>query len=319
MDSDSQPADYKTQYPVTWSSTLRVSVGTLKALLESGKDSVLAARLLTANATAPHSPLSVKVSKISIPRRPEITLEGLDEALTKGSLHAEWVEYRKSSSQNQLSSNSENVTRASVDVNKNEVDTFNSLSIPADSKIKTKRRSYNLGRSVTLNMWGKNELTDNQLEAEADEQNSLSDSSINHTDTEIRKSSGLAKKILNTVTQRETFHRKSKYKSVPNRSTLHMDTSINTSAGIVSPQTESPYPENIENNLPLIRESDRRVIMYVHGGAYFICSRKTYRILTSKLAKYSGARILAIDYRLSPEYVFPAALHSLCRRSSIFS
>ncbi|KAI8616732.1 Alpha/Beta hydrolase protein, partial [Chytriomyces sp. MP71] len=51
------------------------------------------------------------------------------------------------------------------------------------------------------------------------------------------------------------------------------------------------------------------VILYLHGGGYALCSRKTHRGLTSKVAKHSGARVFAIDYRLAPEHVFPCALH----------
>ncbi|TPX64907.1 hypothetical protein SpCBS45565_g05522 [Spizellomyces sp. 'palustris'] len=51
-----------------------------------------------------------------------------------------------------------------------------------------------------------------------------------------------------------------------------------------------------------------RVILYVHGGAYFICSRKTHRGITYRLAKYAKARLLAIDYRLAPEATFPVPM-----------
>ncbi|KAJ3071515.1 hypothetical protein HDU98_005224 [Podochytrium sp. JEL0797] len=51
------------------------------------------------------------------------------------------------------------------------------------------------------------------------------------------------------------------------------------------------------------------VVLYLHGGGYCLCSRKTHRGLTWKIAKFAQARVLAIDYRLSPEHVFPLALH----------
>ncbi|KAI9093755.1 Alpha/Beta hydrolase protein [Phlyctochytrium arcticum] len=54
--------------------------------------------------------------------------------------------------------------------------------------------------------------------------------------------------------------------------------------------------------------ADERVILYLHGGAYFICSRKTHRGLTYRAAKYAKARVLAVDYRLSPEATFPLPL-----------
>jgi monoterpene epsilon-lactone hydrolase len=51
-----------------------------------------------------------------------------------------------------------------------------------------------------------------------------------------------------------------------------------------------------------------RVILYLHGGGYSIGSVKTHRELVSRIARASGARALAIDYRLAPEHPFPAAV-----------
>jgi acetyl esterase/lipase len=51
-----------------------------------------------------------------------------------------------------------------------------------------------------------------------------------------------------------------------------------------------------------------RTILYLHGGAYVMCSIKSHRHLMAKLAKAADARILAIDYRLAPEHPYPAAL-----------
>jgi epsilon-lactone hydrolase len=51
-----------------------------------------------------------------------------------------------------------------------------------------------------------------------------------------------------------------------------------------------------------------RHILYLHGGGYVIGSPSLYRHLTWRLAKAAHARLLAIDYRLAPEYPFPAAL-----------
>ena len=49
-------------------------------------------------------------------------------------------------------------------------------------------------------------------------------------------------------------------------------------------------------------------ILYLHGGAYVICSPATHRGLAGKIAHASKARLLLIDYRLAPEYPFPSAL-----------
>ncbi len=51
-----------------------------------------------------------------------------------------------------------------------------------------------------------------------------------------------------------------------------------------------------------------RAILYLHGGAYVICSPSTHRGLAGNFALASHARVLLIDYRLAPENPFPAAL-----------
>ena len=51
-----------------------------------------------------------------------------------------------------------------------------------------------------------------------------------------------------------------------------------------------------------------RVILYLHGGGYVICSLQSHRHLVAEVGRAAGARTLAIDYRLAPEHPFPAAV-----------
>lgn len=51
-----------------------------------------------------------------------------------------------------------------------------------------------------------------------------------------------------------------------------------------------------------------RVILYIHGGAYFMFSAATHRMMTIQLSKHLNARLFAIDYRLAPETRFPGQL-----------
>jgi len=67
------------------------------------------------------------------------------------------------------------------------------------------------------------------------------------------------------------------------------------------------------NNIPaewlLARGAELdRTILYFHGGAFMMGSPLTHRELTGQLSFYSKARILVLDYRLAPEYPFPASL-----------
>ncbi|KDQ63109.1 hypothetical protein JAAARDRAFT_29104 [Jaapia argillacea MUCL 33604] len=52
-----------------------------------------------------------------------------------------------------------------------------------------------------------------------------------------------------------------------------------------------------------------RVVLYLHGGAYYLFSAATHRLLTIPLSKYCDTRIFAVDYRLAPETRFPGPLH----------
>jgi acetyl esterase/lipase len=53
---------------------------------------------------------------------------------------------------------------------------------------------------------------------------------------------------------------------------------------------------------------DRRVVLYIHGGAYTIGSLNTHRRLAYDISAACGARMLMVDYRLAPEHPFPAAI-----------
>jgi monoterpene epsilon-lactone hydrolase len=48
-------------------------------------------------------------------------------------------------------------------------------------------------------------------------------------------------------------------------------------------------------------------LIYIHGGAYVMCSPATHRPLTGAFAE-AGFAVYAPDYRLAPEHPFPAAL-----------
>ncbi|KAJ3225873.1 Cilia- and flagella-associated protein 91 [Clydaea vesicula] len=56
-------------------------------------------------------------------------------------------------------------------------------------------------------------------------------------------------------------------------------------------------------------QEKKKVILYLHGGAYFAGSTKTHRQLVWRYAKESGAKIFVVNYRLAPENPFPAQLH----------
>jgi hypothetical protein len=55
------------------------------------------------------------------------------------------------------------------------------------------------------------------------------------------------------------------------------------------------------------REKEK-IIIYLHGGAYFTGRIEFAREIACELSKESGAQVLAISYRLAPQQPFPAAL-----------
>ncbi|MDQ1425708.1 MAG: epsilon-lactone hydrolase [Acidimicrobiaceae bacterium] len=55
--------------------------------------------------------------------------------------------------------------------------------------------------------------------------------------------------------------------------------------------------------------ADDRVLLYVHGGGYVICSMRTHSKLVGHIAKAAGVKALNVDYRLAPEHPHPAAVN----------
>ncbi|WP_235017782.1 alpha/beta hydrolase [Thermomonospora echinospora] len=49
-------------------------------------------------------------------------------------------------------------------------------------------------------------------------------------------------------------------------------------------------------------------VLYLHGGGYIICSPRSHRPITSRLAVETGLPVFVPHYRLAPEHPFPAPL-----------
>lgn len=56
------------------------------------------------------------------------------------------------------------------------------------------------------------------------------------------------------------------------------------------------------------KTQSQRIILYLHGGGFISGSPETHRPLIARLCKASGAAALSLEYRLAPEFPFPAAL-----------
>jgi acetyl esterase/lipase len=51
-----------------------------------------------------------------------------------------------------------------------------------------------------------------------------------------------------------------------------------------------------------------RFVVYLHGGGFVMASVGTHRGLMGRISRNAEARVLGVNYRLAPEYRFPAAL-----------
>jgi cation diffusion facilitator CzcD-associated flavoprotein CzcO/acetyl esterase/lipase len=61
----------------------------------------------------------------------------------------------------------------------------------------------------------------------------------------------------------------------------------------------------------LLRPADAdpdRAVLYLHGGAYVVCSPRTHRAYAGQVAVAADAPLYLVDYRLGPEHKHPAAL-----------
>ena len=66
---------------------------------------------------------------------------------------------------------------------------------------------------------------------------------------------------------------------------------------------------NIKSEWLIPENADpEKLILYVHGGGYVSGSCSDHRRFVSEFAKFTGITNLIYEYRLAPEYPFPAAL-----------
>ncbi|MCH8684581.1 alpha/beta hydrolase [Pedomonas mirosovicensis] len=59
---------------------------------------------------------------------------------------------------------------------------------------------------------------------------------------------------------------------------------------------------------PLETGAASPVVLFFHGGGWVFCNLSTHHSLCAEIAQQLGLRVLSVDYRLAPEYPFPAAL-----------
>lgn len=70
---------------------------------------------------------------------------------------------------------------------------------------------------------------------------------------------------------------------------------------------DSTDPANVRE----VPEASRRIILYIHGGAFALCNSATHRAITGTIVRRTGAHLLAVDYRRPPDHPAPAALNDV--------
>jgi acetyl esterase len=58
-------------------------------------------------------------------------------------------------------------------------------------------------------------------------------------------------------------------------------------------------------------ENPKGMILYAHGGGWTRGSLNTHHVMCQNLAQTAHAQVIAIDYSLAPEYVYPTALNEI--------
>lgn len=59
------------------------------------------------------------------------------------------------------------------------------------------------------------------------------------------------------------------------------------------------------------KTSDKKVLLYLHGGGFVFDATRLYRDLIARLSKATGLKALSVDYSLAPEHPYPTALNEV--------
>lgn len=79
-------------------------------------------------------------------------------------------------------------------------------------------------------------------------------------------------------------------------------------------ETEKVQIDHIDAEWIIPAEADHnKIVLYFHGGGYHFGSSQTHRALVAEMVKESGFCGLLPEYRLAPEFPFPAAINDAVR------
>ncbi|CAG8768042.1 21572_t:CDS:2, partial [Racocetra persica] len=92
------------------------------------------------------------------------------------------------------------------------------------------------------------------------------------------------------------------------KSKTHLEKILKQYDDVLHEGWKDPNNQGLHGEWLYINEKTDHVVLYLHGGGFCIGSAKSVRTVTLKLVELTDSRIFALDYRLSPESQFPAAL-----------
>ena len=71
------------------------------------------------------------------------------------------------------------------------------------------------------------------------------------------------------------------------------------------PNGDYPVPVRLYQPYGATKEPGPTLI-YLHGGGFVTCSLESHEGICLRIASGSGYRVLSVDYRLAPQYPYPA-------------
>ena len=71
------------------------------------------------------------------------------------------------------------------------------------------------------------------------------------------------------------------------------------------------FADGMVQRIPIRRYRPRKIItrtvlLYLHGGGFVVGSLESHHAICAEIADFAGAELVSVDYRLAPEYRWPA-------------
>ncbi|HWT60277.1 MAG TPA: alpha/beta hydrolase [Rhizobium sp.] len=71
------------------------------------------------------------------------------------------------------------------------------------------------------------------------------------------------------------------------------------------------FADGMVQRIPIRRYRPRKIVtrtilLYIHGGGFVVGSLESHHAICAEIADFAGAELVSVDYRLAPEYRWPA-------------